>query len=89
MPYFTTFHFFCFLSEEVRKKLSKEAKKLIEEKLSDKEKEVVFLILKGLSNDAIAEKMGISPRTVKAHITSLFEKLHVNDRLGLALLLLR
>jgi len=67
--------------------LTKDAKKLINLKLTPKEKEVVFLILDGLTNEAIAEKMNISIRTVKAHISSIFEKLHVNDRLTLALLL--
>ncbi len=67
--------------------LSEDAKKLIASRLSEKEKDVLFLILEGLSNDAIAEKLGITTRTVKAHISSIFEKLHVNDRVGLILLL--
>lgn len=68
--------------------LGEDAEKLVEDRLSPKEKEVLFLLLEGLSNDAIAEKLGITPRTIKAHISSIFEKLHVNDRLSLALLLL-
>jgi len=61
--------------------------KLINNKLSQKESEVIYLILDGLTNDAIANKMGITPRTVKAHIGSIFKKFHVNDRLSLVLLL--
>jgi DNA-binding NarL/FixJ family response regulator len=68
--------------------LSKEAKELINAKLSQKEKEILYLVLEGFTNDTIAQKIGISTRTVKAHISSIFEKLHVNDRLSLALLLL-
>ncbi|MEA2072297.1 MAG: helix-turn-helix transcriptional regulator [Campylobacterota bacterium] len=67
--------------------LSLESKTLLENRLTPKEKEVVFCILNGLSNEAIAHKKGITTRTVKAHISSLFSKLHVNDRLALVLLL--
>ena len=69
-------------------KLNNDARQLVENRLSPKEQEVLFLLLEGLTNDAIAEKLGITPRTVKAHISSIFEKLHVSDRLSLALLLL-
>jgi DNA-binding NarL/FixJ family response regulator len=67
--------------------LSDEALDLIEHRLSDKEKEVVLLVLEGLTNDAIASKLDITTRTVKAHISSIFSKLHVNDRVALVLLL--
>ncbi len=69
--------------------LSESAMELIRSRLSQKEQDVLFLILEGLTNEAIANKMDISTRTVKAHISSIFEKLHVNDRLSLALLLLQ
>jgi len=76
------------LAKSVKKDvLNKESLELIEHRLSDKEKEVVFTILEGLTNDAIAHKLGITTRTVKAHISSIFSKLHVNDRLALVLLL--
>lgn len=67
--------------------LSEDSRKLVEERLSDKESQVLFLILKGLTNDAIASELKITTRTVKAHASSIFSKLHVNDRLSLALLL--
>jgi len=69
------------------KKLSNEANELIEHRLTQKEKDVLYLVLEGLTNDAIAKKLGITTRTVKAHLSSIFAKLHVNDRLGLVLLL--
>jgi DNA-binding NarL/FixJ family response regulator len=76
------------LSKEFHQQtIKKESLDLIEHRLSDKEIEVVFLILQGFINDAIASKLGITTRTVKAHITSIFSKLHVNDRLALVLLL--
>lgn len=67
--------------------LSPEAQALIDHRLSEKEKEVLYLILDGLTNDAIAKKLDISTRTVKAHVSSIFTKLHVNDRVALILLL--
>jgi len=60
---------------------------LIENRLSSKELDVVYLILNGLTNDAIAKNLDITTRTVKAHISSIFSKLHVNDRVSLVLLL--
>ena len=68
-------------------KISDEAKELIENRLSPKEAEVIYLILDGLTNDAIAVKLDITPRTVKAHVSSIFSKLHVSDRISLVLLL--
>lgn len=67
--------------------ISSEAKELIEHRLSPKEIEVIHLILDGLTNDAIAAKLDITPRTVKAHVGSIFSKLHVSDRVSLVLLL--
>lgn len=64
-----------------------ESKKLIKNRLSDKEQEVVYLMLDGLTNDAIASSLNITTRTVKAHVSSIFTKLHVNDRVSLILLL--
>ncbi len=56
-------------------------------RLTDKEQEITLLILEALSNDAISRRLGITIRTVKAHISSIFGKLHVNDRLALVILL--
>ncbi|NOR58588.1 MAG: DNA-binding response regulator [Sulfurimonas sp.] len=67
--------------------LNDDAIKLLENRLSQKEQEVVYLILEGISNDAIASKMEITTRTVKAHVSAIFSKLHVNDRVSLVLLL--
>lgn len=55
--------------------------------LSARERDVVRLILQGISNKVIASKLFISERTVKAHLTSIFKKLHIPDRLHLAILL--
>lgn len=53
--------------------------------LSSREKEVARCAALGQSNAEIAEHLGITERTVRAHLSSVFEKLHVDDRLKLAL----
>ena len=73
------------IKESDRKNLAIDAELL--SRLTDKEQEVTLLVLEGLTNDAIGRRMEITSRTVKAHLTSIFQKLHVNDRLSLVLLL--
>jgi len=53
--------------------------------LSARERDVANMIRNGDSNKSIASNLGISERTVKAHLTSTFKKLQVSDRLHLAL----
>lgn len=57
------------------------------EPLTKREREVALEASKGLSNKEIARALSISERTVKAHLTSVFETLNVKDRLHLALVL--
>jgi DNA-binding NarL/FixJ family response regulator len=53
--------------------------------LSAREEEVVRLVAAGLANKQIARRLGISERTVKAHLTSVFARLGVTDRTQAAL----
>jgi len=46
---------------------------------------VVRLVGEGLKNGAIAERLSISEKTVRNHLTTIFEKVGVEDRLHLAL----
>ncbi|REJ28403.1 MAG: hypothetical protein C6P37_08600 [Caldibacillus debilis] len=48
--------------------------------LSRREFEVLALVLKGASNQEIAEKLSISYHTVKNHMTNILQKLGVSDR---------
>ena len=67
--------------------LSSDAKQLINTRLTEKEQEVLYCVLDGLTNEAIANKLTITLRTAKAHVSAIFSKLHVNDRISLVLLL--
>ena len=51
--------------------------------LTAREREIVSLIAEGLRNDEIARRLGITPKTVKNHLTALFEKVGVSSRLEL------
>jgi len=53
--------------------------------LTERQREVAQMVAQGASNKQIARALDISDRTVKAHLTTIFEKLGVSDRLHLAL----
>jgi NarL family two-component system response regulator LiaR len=57
--------------------------------LTGREQEVLSLIADGLSNRAIAEKMFISEKTVKTHVSNILSKLHLGDRTQAAIYALR
>jgi DNA-binding NarL/FixJ family response regulator len=48
--------------------------------LTEREREVLVLIAQGLTNSAIAERLVLSPKTVRNYITEIFSKLQVADR---------
>ena len=54
--------------------------------LSVREHQVAQAVARGGTNKEIARAMGITERTVKAHLTAIFEKLGVRDRLQLSLI---
>ena len=53
--------------------------------LSEREREVLQLLVKGMSNKQIALRLGITEKTVKAHMTAVFRALDVTDRTQAAL----
>jgi DNA-binding NarL/FixJ family response regulator len=49
--------------------------------LTEREREVLALIAQGYTNQAIAERLVITPKTVRNHISAIFSKLQVTSRL--------
>jgi DNA-binding NarL/FixJ family response regulator len=55
------------------------------EELTPREREVLLMVAEGLPNKLIARRLEISERTVKGHLTHIFERLGVTDRTQAAL----
>jgi DNA-binding NarL/FixJ family response regulator len=53
--------------------------------LSDRERDVLRLVGEGLPNKVIGLRLGITEKTVKAHLTRIFERIGVTDRTQAAL----
>ena len=53
--------------------------------LSNREQEIASLTKEGFSNKEIASHTNISERTVKAHLSSIYEKLKIKDRVALVI----
>ena len=51
-------------------------------RLTPRETEVLALLAQGQTNKAIAKRLGVSPETVKDHLTGIYRKLEVRDRLS-------
>lgn len=60
-----------------------------QEPLSPREQEVLRLVVDGLANKQIARNLQISEKTVKGHLTSIFQKLGVQSRTQAALFAIR
>ena len=56
--------------------------------LTKREKEILTLVSEGLTNEEIGKKIFISEKTVKTHLTNIFDKLKVNNRFKAALLIM-
>jgi DNA-binding NarL/FixJ family response regulator len=53
--------------------------------LTTRERQIALLVGEGSANKEIAKELNISERTVKAHLTAIFQKLQISDRLRLGL----
>ena len=66
-----------FIPDEVRQLLAERRRS---PELTPRELETLRLLAEGLSNDAIAERLGVSRDGVKIHLKHIYEKLSVGDR---------
>jgi len=48
--------------------------------ITDRQRQVIELIAAGCSNEEVASRLGISPRTVESHVAKLYRKLEVRTR---------
>lgn len=72
---------------KVKEDDTKEPSGLILAKLTKAERHIAELVARGQSNLEIAADLKITERTVKAHLTSVYEKTKTGNRLNLALLI--
>ena len=55
------------------------------ENFTERERDVLFLLLRGLNNKEISKKLFISNHTTKAHVASIYKKLGVSNRVQAAI----
>ncbi len=71
------------------KMVARNTDQMLIESLTKREREVLELVATGLFNKEIASRLGISDRTVKNHIFSIFHKIKVADRTQAAVFAIR
>ncbi len=80
--------FIDLMISQIRDRSNAEEKSLaLLDSLSKREQEVALMLGNGRTHQEIADALDITVRTVKAHATSIYQKLDVKDRLALSLLL--
>lgn len=72
------------ISRRVKKLMEEGNDKLLGKQLTDREIEVVALVVEGLTNKQIGERLGISERTVEFHVSNIIEKLGAKSRVDIA-----
>jgi len=73
------------IARKLMLQLSSRSKMDTVETLTPRELEVLELIAQGLSNEEIANRLFISDKTVKTHVSNILHKLHLNHRIQAAL----
>jgi len=61
-----------------------QVKTFLDEKLCDREREIVGYVVHGFPNREIAQRLCISDRTVSTHLVNIYDKLNVHSRAELA-----
>jgi DNA-binding CsgD family transcriptional regulator len=57
--------------------------------LTNREREVLALLASGESNRKLAQRLGVSPRTIQKHLQRIYAKLGVQGRMAAVLLVMR
>ena len=68
------------LLREAPKPVFSNAETVVEHQLSEREMEILKEVVKGYNHHEIAEKLFISPNTVRTHVNNIYKKLHLNSR---------
>ncbi len=76
----TAAHGGCYLTPDIAQKLACNS----QDPLTNREREVAQLLARGLEVKAIAEQLGLSPKTVHVHRANLMDKLKVSNNVELA-----
>lgn len=78
------------VAQKVMQELRQPARQpLTEEPLTQREVEILKLVAEGLTNQEIADRLVVSERTVRAHVSNILAKLHLANRTQAALYALR
>ncbi len=72
------------VSQALTRGLRQRSAQIVDEGLTEREKEVLLLVAEGQANKEIAEELHISIKTVKTHVSNLLMKCEVDDRTQLA-----
>ena len=59
--------------------------RVVENRLTEREFNVISLVVKGLTNSQIADRLHISVHTVKAHLEAIYDKFGVTNRVQAAI----
>lgn len=70
----------CYLTPDIAQKLASSSR----DPLTNREREIAQLLAQGLEVKAIAEQLGLSPKTVHVHRANLMDKLKVSNNVELA-----
>lgn len=74
-----------YLAKEYKTAKKDSDKSTVKDVLTRREYEVLTLVAEGLNNKEIAERLYISEKTVKNHVSNIFKKINVNDRIQAAI----
>nr|WP_035162723.1 response regulator transcription factor [Caloranaerobacter azorensis] len=74
-----------YLAKEYKAANGDSNKSSVKDVLTRREYEVLTLVAEGLNNKEIAERLYISEKTVKNHVSNIFRKINVNDRIQAAI----